>query len=210
EEVLADLAAEYAERVRDQGAGRARRWVWRQVAASVPALVGRTVWRGMTGFEPRANHMRPGGPPMESWIIDTRYALRRLRSRPLYASLAVLTLALGVGGAAAITGVVRELLVKPLPYAAESELALFWNPFDWNESEILYMRPDWPGFRQVAGYRTQGVTLQQGQSPAQLLAGISATAELFDVLGARPLLGRTFQPGDDRQGAEPTTVLSWG
>jgi putative ABC transport system permease protein len=162
DEILADLAEEHAARAEAQGTGPARRWLWRQVAASTPALLGRSVWRGMTGFEPRANHMRPGGPPMESWIIDTRYALRRLRTRPLYAALAVLTLALGVGGAAAITGVVRELLVKPLPYAAESELALFWSPFDWNESEMLYMRGDWAGFRQVAGYRTMGVALQLG------------------------------------------------
>src|SRR5688500_4444301 len=120
EEVLADLGVEYGERAAASGEAAARRWGWGQLLASAPALLRRSWWRGMTGFEPKAHRMRPGGPPMESWIIDARYALRRLRTRPLYAMLAVLTLALGVGGAAAITAVVRALLVKPLPYAAES------------------------------------------------------------------------------------------
>jgi putative ABC transport system permease protein len=206
DEVMSDLAAEYAER-QARGPG-ARLWLWRQVAASAPTLLRRSAWRGMTGFEPRANHMRPGGPLMESWIIDTRYALRRLRTRPLYACLAVLTLALGVGGAAAITGVVQSLLVKPLPYAAEQELGLFWSPGDWNEQEILYLRPEWPGFQQVAGFRQEGVTLQVGDAPARLLPGISATAELFEVLGRDAFLGRGFRKGDDVQGAEKIAVLS--
>jgi hypothetical protein len=51
DEVLADLRAERDERARRDGAAAARWWVWRQVAASVPALVGRTLWRGRTGFE---------------------------------------------------------------------------------------------------------------------------------------------------------------
>src|SRR5215208_2926946 len=105
DEVMADLAAEHAERWAAHGPAAARVWLWRQVVRSSPALVGRSFWRGMTGFEPAANRMRPGGPFMESWIIDVRYALRRLSARPLYAALAVLTLALGVGGAAAIASV---------------------------------------------------------------------------------------------------------
>src|SRR5688572_1093369 len=107
EEVLADLSAEYADRAAARGRAAAQIWIWRQVLASGPALLRRSVWRGMTGFEPTANRMRPGGPLMEGWIIDFRFALRRLRTRPLHAALAVTTLALGVGGAAAITGVTR-------------------------------------------------------------------------------------------------------
>ena len=51
----------------------------------------------------------------ESWIKDVRYAARRLRRRPLYAALAVLTLALGAGGTAAIYSITRTLLLDPLP-----------------------------------------------------------------------------------------------
>jgi len=145
---------------------------------------------------------------MESWIMDLRYTVRRLLARPTYVLLAVLTLALGVGGTAAILSVVRGLLLEPLPYAREAEVAVFWNPFDWTEAELLHLRPDWPGFRSVAGYRTEDVTLESSEGPARVLPGISASAELFEVLEARAALGRVFKPGDDQQGVDPIAVLS--
>ncbi|MGE5925914.1 MAG: ADOP family duplicated permease [Gemmatimonadota bacterium] len=210
EEVLCDLALEYRRRRERQGALAASSWLWRQMAASVPALVRRTWWRGWSGFEPAANRMRPGGPTMESWIIDMRYAVRRLLRRPLYALLAVLTLALGVGGTAAIFSIVRGLLIEPLPYAREEEIAIFWNQFDWSEAEMMALRPDWPGFASVASYRDEALTLDQPDAPTRLLPAISASSELFEVLGATPALGRGFQEGDDLQGAEPIAVLSHG
>jgi putative ABC transport system permease protein len=210
DEVLGDLGAEYARRRSVAGGVAAGLWLWREMATSLPPLVGRTWWRGWSGFEPAANRMRPGGPIMESWIIDTRYATRRLVRRPLYALLAVLTLALGVGGTAAIFSIVRGLLLEPLPYASEEEIAIFWNQYDWSEAEITMLRPDWPGFAAVAGYRPEALTLDQADAPTRLLPALSATAELFRVLGATPRLGRAFQDGDDLQGAAPIAVLSHG
>ncbi len=147
---------------------------------------------------------------MESWIIDVRYATRRLMRRPLYTLLAVLTLALGVGGTAAIFSIVRGLLLEPLPYENEEEIAIFWNRFDWSEAEIMMLRPDWPGFAAVAGYRNEALTLDRPNASTRLLPALSASAELFRVLGAAPELGRAFQEGDDLQGAEPIAVLSHG
>ncbi|HVE79689.1 MAG TPA: ABC transporter permease, partial [Gemmatimonadaceae bacterium] len=209
-EVLADLAEEHAERAADRGPMAADLWLWRQVLRSAPALLRRSWWRGWSGFEPRANSMRPGGLPMESWIMDMRYAVRRLRSRPTYALLAVLTLALGVGGTASIFGIVRGLLIDPLPYAREEQVSVFWNPFDWSETEFLHLQPDFPGFQKVAAYRTGDVTLRLGDAPPRLVPGVLSSAELFDVLGARPAAGRGFQAGDDRPGAEPIAILSHG
>ncbi|HEX8692656.1 MAG TPA: ADOP family duplicated permease [Longimicrobium sp.] len=210
DEVLADLAAEHAEREAADGRGAARRWVWGQVLGSVPALLRRSWWRGWSGFEPRANRMRPGGPMLESWIMDARYAVRRLRARPTYTLLAVLTLALGVGGTAAIFGVARGLLLDPLPYRAEDEVAVFWFPASWTEEEFLYLRGNFPGFQQVAAYRSEDATLELSGAPARLLPGIASSSELFRVLGVRPELGRGLQAGDDAQGAEPVAVLSHG
>src|SRR3712207_1930773 len=84
-EVMAELTAEYQARVVERGTLPARLWVWRQALSSLPALLRRSWWRGWTGFEPEANRMRPGGPMIEGWIIDARYAARRLLSRPTYA-----------------------------------------------------------------------------------------------------------------------------
>jgi putative ABC transport system permease protein len=210
DEVLGDVADEYLERTAAEGRPAARRWLWGQVAASLPALLRRSWWRGWTGFEPQANRMQPGGPLMESWIMDARFVARRLASRPGYAVLAVLTLALGVGGTAAVYGVARKFLLDPLPYQNEQQLAVFWNPFDWRESEFLHLGPDFPGFQGVAAYRTESVTLEGGGGPPRLLPGISSSAGLFGVLGVKPLVGTGLRPGDDALGAEPTAVLSYG
>jgi putative ABC transport system permease protein len=209
DEVLGELAAEHAERARRFGRPRARLWLWRQIIGSIPHLLRRTWWRGWTGFEPRASRMHSGGPVLESWIIDLRYSTRRLAARPTYAALAVLTLALGVGGTAAVFSIVRTLLLEPLPIAREGEVGVFWMRGSWTEQEFLHLRPEFPGFERVAAYRTaDGATLELPGQPLRLLPGISASAELFDVLGARPLFGRTFQRGDDLPGAEPVVVLS--
>ena len=115
DEVIAELSVEFTARQAREGRRAARAWLWRQVLGSVPPLARRTFSRGWTGFEPASSRLRPGGPLMESLIIDLRYAARRLRSRPTYALLAILTLALGVGGTAAAFGLVRGMLMTPLP-----------------------------------------------------------------------------------------------
>ena len=147
---------------------------------------------------------------MESWIMDFRYAARRLRTRMTYSLLAVLTLALGVGGTAATFSIVRGLLMEPLPYRAEGEIGVFWFDGSWNEQEFLGMRTEFAGFREVAAYRPDDVTLEIPDAPTRLLPAIATSAEIFSVLGTSPLIGRGFQAGDDLQGAEPVAVLSYG
>ena len=141
---------------------------------------------------------------------DVRHSVRRLLARPSYALLAVLTLALGVGGTASIHGVTRGVLFDPLPYAHADEVGVFWKKTDWTEEEFLYIRGRVPGFRQVALYRQRDVMRRDGGATARLVPGVVASAELFDVLGAAPILGRAFRAGDDVPGAEPVAVLSFG
>src|SRR5688500_3546475 len=210
DEVAAELEAEFSERLVLAGKANATRWFWQQTVRSLPALVRRSWWRGWTGFEPRANRMRPAGFSMESWIMDARYAARRLVRRPLYATLAVLTLALGIGGTAAIFGIARTILLDPLPYRAEEELVSFWMPRDWTEEEFLYLRGRFPGFASVAAYYPDDATLEMGDGPARLVPGLATSAELFTVLGVAPALGTGFQTGQDVVGAAPVAVLSHG
>jgi putative ABC transport system permease protein len=210
DEVLADLAGEYVDRTSRHGRTAGRLWLWRQILGSVPALLRRSWWRGWTGFEPRASRMHSGGPMLESWIIDARYSARRLASRPTYTLLAVLTLALGAGGTAAIFSIVRTLLLDPLPIARETEVGVFWMPGDWTDQEFLHLRPGVPGLGSIAAYKSEGATLERSGDALQLVPGMSASAELFQVLGTEPLLGRTFQAGDDKPGAQPVAVLSHG
>ena len=147
---------------------------------------------------------------LEQLAEDAWYAVRILRRRPLYALLSVLTLALGVGGTASVYGVAHGVLLGPLPYPHEREVGVFWMKTDWTHEEYLYIRGRTPGFRQVALYRQRDSILRDGGRPARLVRGVTASAELLDVLGAAPVLGRGFQGGDDVVGAARVALLSFG
>jgi putative ABC transport system permease protein len=147
---------------------------------------------------------------LKSFLTDAHYAARRLRARPTYTLLSVLTLALGIGGTTAVFGVARPLLFDPLPYANANEVVTFWMPGWWTEEEFLYLRDKFSGFRAVGAHRPGDVTMRQADGTMHLIPGLTVTAELFDVLGATPLIGRGFRKGDDVIGAEPVAVLSYG
>ncbi|HEX4683287.1 MAG TPA: ADOP family duplicated permease [Gemmatimonadaceae bacterium] len=210
DEVLADLDAEFTARAGRHGLRGARHWFWRQTLRSLPALLRWTWWRGTTGYEPRSSAFHPRGPIVKNWLTDASYAARRLKARPMYTTIAVLTLALGIGGTSAIFGIARPLVFDPLPYAHEREVGTFWMPGWWTEEEFLYLRGKFSGFRAVGAYRPGDATMRNGSEPARLIPGVQVTSELFDVLGTRPVIGRSFQSGDDAQGAAPEVIVSYG
>ena len=210
DEIVADIRAEYEGIARLEGKPAATRWLWGQALRSLPGLLTLNWRRASTGFEPRANAFSPGGNLMQHWIADARYAARRLRTRPAYTLLAVLTLALGIGGTAAVFGIARPIILDPLPYANADKVASFWASGWWNEQEYTHLRGNFPGFQSVAMYREGDMTLRDGDAPARLIAGIAVSHELFGVLGVRPMLGRDFRQGDDVPGADPTIVISHG
>ena len=210
DEIIDDLTREYAGLVARHGIPAARAWLWRQALESAPALLRWTWWRGRTGFEPRANAFRPGDFMLTNWITDARYAARRLRTRPAYTIVAVLTLALGIGGTAAVFGIARPLILDPLPYANADSVGIFWFGQSWTQQEFVRLRGKFPGFRAVAAYMNSDVTMREGDGPSRLVPAIATSSELFDVLGTRPLIGAGFQPGSDAQTAEPVVVLSHG
>lgn len=209
DEILADLRAEFARR-RDHDPAAASQWLWGQAFRAAPSLL-RWGWkRELSGYEPRANAFRPGDPMLNMFLADARYAARRLRTRPAYALLSTLTLALGVGGTAAVFAIAKPMMFAPLPYANAAEVTMFWFGGSWNEREYTFIRGKVPGYRQVALYVPNQITLRDGEGPLRLLPAIRASSDFFEVLGARPVLGRGFQPGDDVPGAEPVVVLSYG
>lgn len=210
EEVLADVRAEYAERREADGRRAADCWLWQQALGSAPSLLKWSWWRGVSGFEPPANNYRSGGPMLKHVFADVRYAARRLIARPAYSLLAIITLALGIGGTTAVFGVARPLIFDPLPYANEKDVVAFWFGGAWTENEFTYLRDKFPGYRKVAMYRSSDETLRDDGAPARLLSSISSSADLFEVLGARPMMGPGFKKGDDVIGAEPVVILSYG
>lgn len=142
-------------------------------------------------------------------LSDARLALRQFARRPGFTLLAVATLALGVGATVALFSVVRGLLIRPLPYAHEEQLQAFWAPYDWTGVEFDFLKERLRAFESIAAHSSEGRTLSTSGGSILVVSSL-VSAELFDVLGARPLLGRTFTKGEDRPGAEPAVVLSWG
>ena len=139
---------------------------------------------------------------------DARYGVRVLRRRPGFTALSVGTLALGIGGTAAIFSVVWGLLLRPLPYGHEGSIVAFWRPMQWSAAEFEVARESATEFTELAAWSWDGRTLRQDGAPARLVEGIITTGGLFPVLQAPPRLGRTLRPEDSRVGAEPVVVLS--
>lgn len=149
-----------------------------------------------------------GVTALEELRADLRFAWRQLRKHPAFSFLAAVTLALGIGGTVAIFSVVDGLLLRPLPVHDEAELAVFWMQYNWRGVEYDFVRERTRAFPELAAYSNDGYTLRTDGRSSLIVATV-ASANLFDVLGARPLLGRTFHRGEDRPGAEPVVVLSW-
>ena len=147
---------------------------------------------------------------MDNWVLDARFAIRRIARRPLPWALAALTLALGIGGLSAISGLARSLLISPLPYPHAEQLTRMWKPGDWRGREIAALDGHWTGFSAVAAYRPRNVTLEHPGALTQAVPGVTSTADLFRVLEVAPALGHTFEAGDDRPGAAPVAVISDG
>lgn len=140
---------------------------------------------------------------------DARLAVRQLARRPGFTLLGVGTLALGVGAAVALSSVAMSLLLRPLPVVDEARLQVFWSDFNWTGAEFDFVRERQRAFSSLAAYSNEGYTLRVNEQSSTVLATVSSAA-LFDVLGARALMGRTLQAGDDRPGALPVTVVSYG
>jgi predicted permease len=145
-----------------------------------------------------------------------KHALRSLLKSPGFTSTVVLTLALGIGANTAIFSVVYGVLLSPLPYAdserlvsiqsrnrQENLIGLGFAPAGYREFEKQVT-----SFAHVAASRYNYVNLTRVEKPVQLTDGL-VTQDYFEVLGVKPLLGRTFQPQDAAAGAPPTVVLGF-
>jgi predicted permease len=149
---------------------------------------------------------------------DLRSAVRTLRRSPGFTLVVVATLALGVGVNTAIFSVVKEVLLRPLPYADASHLVLIdqrasstggdLSPLPFSVPELEAYRRSSQTLESMVEYHSMPFTLLGDGVPERVDTGV-VSASFFDVLRVRPLLGRTFLPGEDTVGAEPVLVLGY-
>ncbi|HLN97219.1 MAG TPA: ABC transporter permease [Pyrinomonadaceae bacterium] len=152
---------------------------------------------------------------MHKLLQDLRYAIRTLLNKPGFTLIAVITLALGIGGSTAIFTVVDAALLRGLPYKAPDRLYHLWESTPQKEfAQREFSYPDYQDYQKnqvlegLAAYTGGGGILSGRGEPERIFAP-SATANFFSVLGIDPVIGRTFQPGEDNPGAPRVTVLTY-
>ena len=182
-----------------------------------PAEARRRALAQFGGLESRKEEAREarGTQILDALFQDIRFALRMLRKSPGFSITAVLTLALGIGATTAIFSVVNAVLLKSLPYQNPDRLMLVRERIPkFNERAIavsapdtLVMQRDNHVFASMAVFRTSASNLSGTGQPQRILTA-RVSASLFALLGADPLLGRTFSANEDPPG-HFVTILSY-
>jgi predicted permease len=142
---------------------------------------------------------------MTSLLQDLRYALRQLRKSPGFTAVAVLTLALGIGGNTAVFSLVDGILLLPLPYSKPDQLISVTGSYP--AGAVVAMREQLHTM-DVGAYAEGHDFNLTGLGEPVRLTGTLVSAELLSVLGVRPELGRTFYPGEDSAGQDNYVILS--
>ena len=143
---------------------------------------------------------------------DIRFAVRTLSRAPGLTLVAVLTLAFGIGANSAVFSLINTVLIRPLPFHDPSRLALVfemrdgWGRANASAHEYVAWRDQNRSFDGLAMFNYSGRTLTGRGDPVTLTAE-TVTANLFDVLGQRAILGRTFRPGEDQPDAPRLVIL---
>lgn len=148
-------------------------------------------------------------------LSDFRHGLRVLSRTPLFTFCTIAALAIGIGATTALFSVVHALLVKPLPYADAERLVVVWEHHVPRNRPRNVVSPanylEWKdrnqSFAGMAAFTQNRVTLT-GNGDPQELSALVVTADLFDLLGVSPRLGRGFASGEDQEGAARTLILS--
>jgi putative ABC transport system permease protein len=212
----------------------------REVREHLDLLTDEYVKRGLTLEDARREaHVRFGGPMqiteahreqrglpwLETTMQDVRYAIRAVRRQPGFAAVVILTLAVGIGAVTAMFTVVRAVLLRPLPYAEPDRLVEITetNPLkDWTHTVAAPANvADWRArndvFTDIAAYvgvDDRGASNIQRfveiNGEPQPITGVATTGNLFDVLGVKPLLGRTFTWDEGSDPHSDVLLLAYG
>src|SRR5437763_1454958 len=203
-----------------------------EIQAHVDLLTERNIAAGMLPHEARNAALREfGGVEQikeiareqriwrwaDEFVQDVRFGVRMLVGSPGFSILAILCLTLGIGTSAAVMSWIEGILIRPYPLVAHQDrmVALFGTKQGTTEKEGL----SYPDFRDLQKNSTlfesfivdriMGTTLSIGDRAERASGGI-VSANYFDVLGVRPMLGRGFRPEEgEGRNAHPVTVISY-
>ena len=214
--------------------GPAERDMDREVSSHLALMEDEFRRRGMTPEEARLMARREFGgveqakefhreerslPFLDRLRQDTRYTFRTLRKNPGFALVAVLTLALGIGGTTLIFSVVNGVLLHPLPYPDQDRIVDLMHHApglgigSLASGPAIYFgyRDNNTVFEEVGHWHDRGgeVTVT-GKGNPETVRSVEVTHEVLSVLGASPVRGRSFEAVDDLPESAPTVVISYG
>jgi predicted permease len=155
---------------------------------------------------------------LETFLQDVRYGLRQLRRNPGFTIVAVITLALGIGANTAIFSMVRGILLRALPYPQPETLYAVREDIVWhgqvysssltNGGNFTMWRRNCHSFAGIAALEPVNSNLDLANAAVQI-HGTRASANLFSILGAQPMLGRAFTPQEDQPGRNREMILTY-
>jgi putative ABC transport system permease protein len=152
----------------------------------------------------------------DTLVQDLRFGFRTLRRSPGYSLAAILILGLGIGANTAMFSVINGVLIKPLPFRSGDELMLVQQSAPKSNIanagvsifELYDYRTRLQSVRDLVEHHSMSFTLLDQGEPDRVGTGV-VSANFFDMLGIRPLHGRSFRDGDDDLGAEAVLMLSY-
>jgi len=215
--ILGDLQEDFAAVARERGAAAARWWYRREALRLVLDRASERIAGAGSGARrmPRAL--------LAALAQDAGYALRSLRGSPGFAVFTALVIALGVGAATSVFGVLEPLVLAPLPFDNPEQLVWIANraePGDNSLSAVTSRSANLVDFRDrsesfaaLSGYNAffdHASYILQGEGEPEQLIGADVTANLLDVLGVQPLYGRNFTAEEGRAGGPAAVILAYG
>jgi len=171
-------------------------------------------------------HQAWGWTWLDRLVLDLRYGFRRLRRSPGFATVAVLTLALGIGANTAIFTLIEQIMLKPLPVRQPGELYSLGDDKNgccggglmddfsvYSFPLYQYLRDHTPEFSELAAFSSGDTALsvrrQGDRNPARPFRGEFVSANYFTMFGVGAAAGRLFEANDDQRNAPPVAVMSY-
>jgi len=169
------------------------------------------------GSDQVKEHVREvrSGAWLESFVQDVRFGMRMIGRNPGFSGLVILTLALGIGANTAIFSVVYGVLLRPLPYARGNDLVVLHQYANkLNLADVPFSVKELEDYRQsrtlsgIVEYHSMSFLLLGNDSAERVDTGV-VSHNFFDVLGVKPLMGRSFLESDESPHADAVLILSY-
>ena len=153
---------------------------------------------------------------LERLRADIRFAARLLRRHPAFTAVTLTVLALGIGATTAMFSIVNSVLLRPLPFREPDRLVMLenkWVPrfprFEASPLDFLSWKEECQSYSDIAAFRFLFFNLSEGDLPERI-AGLRVTANLTELLGVSPILGRSFRADEDAPGRNQVVLLGHG